>query len=90
MSVKINIHASFSRLTNGLTVVEVNGNTVGQCLDELVKRFPQLKKKLFEKNGTLSRIIDIYLNGESTYPEELEAPVKDGDELHIVVIISGG
>jgi molybdopterin converting factor small subunit len=90
MSVKINISPFFSHFTNGQTVVEVNGNTVGQCLNKLVRRFPQLKKKLFEKNGTLSRIVDIYVNGESAYPEKLEAPVKDGDELHIVVIISGG
>jgi MoaD family protein len=90
LNVKINIHRSFSRFTNGQTIVEVNGNTVGQCLNELVKRFPQLKRKLFEKDGTLSRIVDIYVNGESAYPEGLEAPVKDGDELHIVVIISGG
>jgi molybdopterin converting factor small subunit len=90
LSVKIDIHPSFSRLTNGQTVAEVNGNSVGQCLNELVKRFPQLKKRLFEKDGTLSRIVDIYVNGESAYPEELEALVKDGDELHIVVIISGG
>ena len=34
--------------------------------------------------------IDIYVNRESAYPEELNKPVKDGDELHIVIIIGGG
>ena len=90
MSVKINIPSLFSNLTNGQAVVEVNGSTVGQCLGQLVAQFPQLRKMLFEKDGTLNRIIDIYVNGESAYPEELATPVKAGDELHIVVIISGG
>lgn len=90
MSVKINIHPLFSRFTNGQTVVEVNGSTVGQCLEQLVAQFPQLRKRLFEKDGAVSRIIDIYVNGESAYPDELTTRVKDGDEIHIGVIISGG
>lgn len=90
MSVKINIHPFFSHLTNDQTVVEVNGNTVGQCLEQLVAQFPQLRKRLFEKDGSVSRLVDIYVNGESAYPEELAKPVKDGDEIHTEVIISGG
>ena len=90
MSVKINLHRSLASLTNGQTVVEVNGNTVGQCFEQLVARFPKLKKRLFEKDDTLSRILEIYVNGESVYPDELATPVKDGDELHTVVLISGG
>ncbi|MBA7634199.1 hypothetical protein ES703_41779 [subsurface metagenome] len=90
MSVKVNLHRSLASLTNGQTVVKVNGNTVGQCLEQLVTRFPRLKKQLFEKDGVLSRILEVYVNGESIYPDELATPVKDGDELHTVVLISGG
>jgi molybdopterin synthase sulfur carrier subunit len=90
VSVKINIHPSFRHLTNGQTVVEVNGNTVGQCLDDLIRQFPQIKRWLFDKTGKLHNYVDIYVNGESAYPDELATPVKDGDELHIIVVISGG
>jgi len=90
VSVKINIHPFFSHLTNDQDVVEVNGSTVGQCLEQLIARFPDTKNWLFEKDGNLLRLVDIYVNGESAYPEELAKPVKDGDELHIIVIIAGG
>ena len=90
MSVRINIPSSLRHLTDDQAVVEVHGDTVGQCLEQLVARFPRSRKRLLERNGRLSRIIDIYVNGESTYPEELATPVKDGDELHIEVKISGG
>ena len=90
MSVKINIHPFLSQHTNNQDVVEVNGSTVGQCLEQLVARFPELRQWLFEKNGKLNRLVEIYVNMESSYPEELAKPVKDGDELHIVIIISGG
>lgn len=90
MSVKINIHPFLSQHTNDQDVVEVNGSTVGQCLEQLVALFPELRQWLFEKDSKLNRLVEIYVNMESSYPEELAKPVKDGDELHILVIISGG
>jgi molybdopterin converting factor small subunit len=44
---------------------------------------------LFDKSGNLLNYVDIYVNGESSYPEELAKPVKDGDEIHITLIIAG-
>lgn len=90
MSVRINIHPFLLQHTNNQDVVEVNGSTVGECLQQLVSRFPDLKPWLFERNGRLNRLVEIYVNTESSYPEELAKPVRDGDELHIVVIIAGG
>ena len=90
MGIKINIHPILHQFTNGQAVVEVNGDTVGQCLDDLVKQFPGIETGLFGKNGKLLNYVDIYVNLESSYPEELAKPVKDGDELHIILIIAGG
>jgi len=90
MSTKINIYPNLRHYTDGLEAVEVEGNTVGQCLDHLVKQFPSIKNGLFNKNGKLLNYVDIYVNLESTYPEELAKSVKDGDEIHLVLIIAGG
>ncbi len=90
MSVRIKLHRSLARLADGQAIVEVEGDTVGQCLEQLAARFPQLEKKLFEKDGALNRILEVYVNGESIYPEELAAKVKDGDELDTALRISGG
>ena len=90
MSVTIKIHPFLSQHTNNQDMVEVNGRTVGQCLEQLVARFPELRQWLFERDGKLNRLVEIYVNMESSYPEELAKPVKDGDELYILVIISGG
>jgi MoaD family protein len=71
-------------------VIEVSGSTVGECLNHLVKQFPGTKKQLFTENGDLFQNIIISVNGKSAYPEQLDKPVKDGDELNIVFIIGGG
>jgi molybdopterin converting factor small subunit len=71
-------------------VVKVRGTTVGECLNQLVKQFPSMKKQLFTTTGNLFDNILISVNGESIYPEQLAKPVKEGDELKIVFMISGG
>jgi molybdopterin converting factor small subunit len=71
-------------------VVEVRGTTVGECLNQVVKRFPTMKKQLFTPTGKLFDNVLISVNGTSAYPEQLAKPVKEGDELKIVFMISGG
>jgi molybdopterin converting factor small subunit len=90
MSIKVHIPWYLQELTDGVKVIEVKGNTVGECFKHLVKKFPNIKEALFDKNGNLVDYADIYINEESSYPEELAKPVNNGDELSIVFIVSGG
>jgi molybdopterin converting factor small subunit len=90
MSIGINIHQSLRHLTDGKATVEVDGNTVGRCLDNLVQQFPGIKAKLFDEKGKLFNYVDIYVSLKSSYPEELAMPVKDGDKLSITLIIARG
>ena len=90
MGVKVNIHKTQRNFTNGLDVVEVEGKTVGDCLDNLVKQFPAVKEGLFDKKGKLLNWVEIYVNMESAFPEELAKPVKDGDEIYLTIMLAGG
>jgi len=90
VSIKINIHKTHRQFTNSLDIVEVDGNTVGACLDNLVRQFPDMGKVLFNKKGKLVNVIEIYVNLKSAYPDELARQVRDGDNIHITLMIAGG
>ena len=90
MNIKIDIPSYLQPYINNMEAVGVNGNTVGQCLDHLIRQFPDIRKMLFAKNGKLHGYVGIYVNGEDAYPEDLTKPVKDGDEIYILYIIGGG
>ena len=90
MSVKVHIHKTHRQHTDGKKDVEVEGGTVGQCLQYLVSLYPGLKKALFDDNGGLKKVIEVYLNLESAYPDELKKTVKEGDEIHLTLMIAGG
>ena len=79
-----------TQLTNDVKAVNVSGNTVGECLDDFVKQFPHTQKLLFDKDGKLFGYIDIFVNGVSTFPEELAKPVNDGDTILMLYLINGG
>ena len=90
MSVKVNIHKTHRTYTDGLEMVEVEGGTVGDCLEQLVQQYPGMKEGLFDKKGKLLNVVEVYVNNESAYPEELAKSVKDGDEIQLILMLAGG
>jgi molybdopterin converting factor small subunit len=90
MSVKINVYHFLPHLTNDQEIVEVEGNTIGECLEHLASMFPAARRWLFGEDGNLSHFLNIYINKESALPEELNKSVKDGDEIFIVMMMTAG
>ena len=90
MSENIHIHKTHRQYTGGLSMIEIKGDTVGTCLSNLVEQFPDMKPELFDIGGNLTRKVEIYLNMESAYPNELTKPVKDGDDIHLTLLLAGG
>ncbi|HMB30352.1 MAG TPA: MoaD/ThiS family protein [Desulfohalobiaceae bacterium] len=92
MSIKIHIPHLMQSLTDNQEFLETSkeNKNVGACLKECISRYPQLKPKLFNKKGKLHNYIEIYINQESAYPDELAKPVKDGDLIYITVMLAGG
>lgn len=76
------------RFTNNQNTVEVQGRTIGECLDDLVRQFPEIKKRLFDPNGILLVLIGI--NGEIVHQQDLNHPVADEDELQLFPMVGGG
>lgn len=90
MSVRIHIHKAHRIFTGGLDVVDVDGDTVGKCLEALTERFSDIRRVLFTGSGGLVGNIDVYINHRSAYPDELKRPVSDGDDIHLNLLLMGG
>jgi molybdopterin converting factor small subunit len=90
MAVSVNIHKTHRQFTNGLEAVAVEGKTVGECLADLIRQYPGMEKALFAKKDKLHNNIEVYLNHATAYPNELAKPVKDGDAIHLIVMLTGG
>lgn len=90
MAIEINIPPVLQALAGDVKQIETTGSTVGECLNALAKKYPQMKSRLLNKQGKLVNGINIFVNGENAYPEPLARPVRDGDNIHIAFIVLGG
>ena len=90
MAVKVHLHLTLRQFTNGQEIIDVDGATVEECLKNVVKKYPGMESSIFGKNGKLSNIVEIYVNLQSAYPNELAKQVKDGDEIHVTMMLAGG
>ena len=88
--VNVYIHKTHRRYTGGREVVAVDGDTVGKCLDDLLRRHPGMREVIFDSRGALRSTIEIYVNLESAYPDELGKSVREGDEIHLTLLLAGG
>jgi molybdopterin synthase sulfur carrier subunit len=91
MSAKVRIPTPLRKLTNNEEVVEVTAKTVGEAIAELQARFPGIKERLLDENGTVRRFVNVYVNEEDIrFLENQNTPVKAGDEISIIPAIAGG
>jgi molybdopterin synthase sulfur carrier subunit len=91
MSIKVRIPSPLRTYTNGADTITAPGQTVGQVLDGLKSQAAGIETRLFKAPGQLNRFVNVYLNDEDIrFLNNLDTPVKEGDEVSIVPAIAGG
>ncbi len=91
MSVRVRIfHAELQRIAGSADEVRVEGATVGECLRDFVRRYPQAEPLMFDANGELLKRFYVFVNQESLFKAGFDLPVTDRDELLLVVLAAAG
>ena len=91
MSVKVRIPTPLRKLTNNEEIVEVDAKTIRDAILELQSRYPGIKERLLDDDGSVRRFVNVYVNEEDIrFLQNQETPIKDGDEVSIIPAIAGG
>jgi molybdopterin converting factor small subunit len=77
--------------TAGQSEINLQGQTAGEVLNDLITQHPGLKPHLFNEEGTLRPFVNLFL-GEDNINElqGLDTPIKETDRLLIIPSIAGG
>ena len=86
---KIQIPDIMRSVIGGIAAVEVKGKTVREGIKALEEKFPELKPRLYDDQGQIFRYIDFFVNNLDI-GTNLDFPIKENDELYILVTIMGG
>ena len=72
-------------------VVQVEGKTVGELLQNLTNQYSELRNHLYNEDGRLRSFVNVYLNDDDIrYLDKEATSLKDGDTVSIVPSVAGG
>lgn len=74
MSVTVYVSATLRGFVNRNAKLEAEGNTIKDVLRNLNDEYPELKKALFEEDGSIRPFVAVYLNDQNVTGQQ-EAPV---------------
>ena len=91
MSVEVRLPTMLRSEAGGQAVVRVDGATVGEALDDLVRQFPALLGRVVTDEGALHKFVNVYVNDDDVrYLDKLDTKVADNDEISIIPAVAGG
>lgn len=91
MAIQVRIPTPLRGLTEDKDVVDAQGATVNELIENLQTRYPGLKERICDDKGELRRFVNVYINDEDIrFKDGKDTPVKDGDEISIIPAIAGG
>lgn len=82
--VTVNIPAALRQYWGGAAKAAVDAKTLGEALGAL----GPLTSRVLDDAGGIRRHVNVFLN--QTQARDLEAPLADGDIIHILPAVSGG
>ncbi len=91
MSVKIIIPAPLRQYAENRDSVKLSGQNIGELLNNLMQKFPNMKKHLFSEDGQIRNFVNVYVNDDDIrYLENNATQLKEGDVISIIPSVAGG
>ena len=80
-----------SGLADGARQLQAGGGTIGEALADVTGRYPRLASRLLDPHGNAFPFVMLYLNDEDVRIHGgLQAEVRDGDVVTVLLAIAGG
>jgi len=88
---KVRIPTPLRKLTNNEELITISADNIGAAIKELQTRYPGIQERLVDDSGAVRKFVNVYVNEEDIrFLQNLQTPLKDGDEVSIIPAIAGG
>jgi molybdopterin converting factor small subunit len=85
---KVLIPSALRSYTGQKHEVEAEGATLADVLSDLDRRYPGVRFRIITEQDTIRPHIRIFINEDQA--RNLTAPLRPGDQIHIICALSGG
>ena len=91
MSVAIRLPTMLRPAVSGQSVVNVDGETIGEVLETLQQTYPAIAGQVLTQEGSLHRFVNVYVNDDDVrYLDKLDTKVAPDDVVSILPAVAGG
>jgi molybdopterin converting factor small subunit len=85
------LHGAYRGFAGGARELAVDAGTIREALDGLVRTHPGLTERLRDEHGKLRPHLALFINEDDARLLGWEdAPLRDGDVVHVIPAMSGG
>lgn len=84
----VNIPGPLRSYTKERSSVEAHGQTLGDVLADLDRRYPGIRFRMIDEQGRIREHIKLFVELEQV--KDLSFPAEGADEIHIICALSGG
>lgn len=81
MSIKLEVWGDIAKEK---VILDVIGQTVGDCLDCAIKQQPSLRNEIYDEKGALYPGYYLSFNGKFVFSDLKALSVQDGDQIKII------
>ena len=90
-SVRMLLHGAYRGFAGGARDLTLDAGTIREALDGLVRAHPSLTERLRDEHGKLRPHLALFINQDDARLLGWEdAPLRDGDIVHVIPAVSGG
>jgi molybdopterin synthase sulfur carrier subunit len=90
-SVRMLLHGAYRGFAGGARELKLDAGTIREALDGLVSTHPSLSERLRDEHGKLRPHLALFINDDDARLLGWEdAPLRDGDIVHVIPAMSGG
>lgn len=88
---KVRIPAPLRKLTGDLRVVQAEGATLVDLVEDLERQFPGIKTRLVDGDGRVHAFVNIFVDEEDVrFLLGLQTPLRQDAEVSIIPAMAGG
>jgi sulfur-carrier protein len=88
---RVRIPPTLRAATDGSKLVDIDGSTVREVVDNLIRTYPGLSAQLLAADGQVNGFVNVFLNDTDVrHLDGLGTPVTERDSIVLLPAMAGG
>ena len=91
MIIEATVPGLLTDCTDGQARFRVEAETLQEAIDRMFADFPLLKRHVYTESGSVRKHVMLCYNDRNlAWLDSLDIPLRPGDKLHVMQLVSGG